>query len=167
MFRDLSEESTREILDGIDDTFIHRLFSPGVISLVRPSVEKDSFPIDKEVALAIIQDRRKHPFTRPDMPYPVGITAARIVAPYLAGSVQTFSMALSAALWKYYGTGTSLTILPAASGTLLSALLLIRKRITDLPKFQKHYPQFQFKSIIGGIDPITVGLICKYRKFYH
>ena len=167
MMRDLSDESTKEILDGIDDAFIHRLFSPGVLSMLRPSVERDSFPIDRQVALAIIKERRIHPFKRPDMPYPVEVTAKRLLTPYIAGSVQTFSLALSGVLWKYYADNSKMSLLPATTGTLLSSLMLVRSHLTKRPRFQKRYPQFPFRLIVGGIDPLTIAIICKYRKFYH
>jgi hypothetical protein len=167
MMRDLSDRSTKELLDGIDDAFIHRLFSPGILSMIRPSVEKDSFPIDRDVALAIIKDRRVHPFTRPDMPYPVGITAKRIFAPYFIGSLQTFSLALSGVMWKYYSDNSKMSLIPATTGTLLSAIMLIRSRFENRPHFQKHYPSFPYRSLVGGVDPLTIAIICKYRKFYH
>ena len=165
--RDLSEANTRELLDGMDDAFIHRLFSPGLLSLVAPSSEVRSFPIDRNVALSIVKERRINPFLRPDMPYPVGVTAQRILAPYVAGSVQTASLAMSAVMWKYCGDDPRLSLIPASTGTLFSLLLLIRNKLEKRPHFQKHYPQFAFRSILGGVDPLTVGIICKYRRFYH
>ena len=164
--RDLSEANTRELLDGIDDAFIHKLFSPGIASMISDSAEKGSFPIDREVAVSIVKDRRLHPFTRPDMPYPVGITATRIAGPYLAGSVQTASLVLSGVLWKYYGS-SSASFVPATSGTLLSFILLMRSKLVKAPPFAKQFPKFPFRSLLGGIDPVTIGLICKYRKFSH
>ena len=165
--RDLSDESTREILHGIDDTFIHRIFSPGILSMVSSDVEKSSFPIDRDVAFSIIKDRRINPFRRPDMPYPIGVTARRLLAPYMAGSVQSVSLATSAILWKYYGMNPRMSLLPASAGTLVSLIMMIRRKLEQPPHFQKHFPRFQFKCMIGGVDPITVAMICKYRKFYH
>jgi len=165
--RDLSDESTKELLDGIDDTFIHRLFSPGVLSMVSPSVEKTSFPIDRDVALSIIKERRINPFRRPDMPYPVGITARRLLTPYVAGSIQSASLAASLVMWKYYQADPRMSLIPASTGTLMSVLMLIRKKLEQPPQFQKYFPKFRFRSMLGGVDPLTVSLICKYRKFYH
>jgi hypothetical protein len=165
--RDLSDESTRELLDGIDDSFIHRLFSPGIVSMMSSTAEKTSFPIDREVALSIIKERRTNPFKRPDMPYPIGVTAKRMLMPYLAGSVQSVSLATSAVLWKYYKMDPRLSLIPASTGTLYSILLLIRQKLEKRPTFQKRFPKFQFKSVMCGVDPLTVAIICKYRKFYH
>jgi hypothetical protein len=165
--RDLSDESTKELLDGIDDTFIHRLFSPGILSMVSSKVEKESFPINRDVALAIIKERRINPFRRPDMPYPVGVTARRLLTPYIAGSIQSASLAASAVMWKYYNADSHLSLIPASTGTLLSLFMVIRRRLEQPPHFEKHYPRFPFRSMLGGVDPITVSLICKYRKFYH
>jgi len=151
----------------MDDTYIHRIFSPGILSMVSSEVEKSSFPIDREVALSIIKERRINPFRRPDMPYPLGITARRLLTPYLAGSVQSASLMTSALLWKYYGLNPRMSLVPASAGTLLSLLMLIRRKLEKPPHFQKHYPNFQFRSMLGGYDPLTVALICKYRKFYH
>jgi hypothetical protein len=164
--RDLSDESTRELLDGMDDSFINRLFSPGVLSMVAPD-EKNSFPIDREVAMSIIKERRINPFTRPDMPYPVGVTAKRLLTPYLAGSLQSASLATSAVMWKYYNADPRLSLIPASAGTLLGLVMLIRSKVARAPHFQKHYPQFAFRPLVGRVDPLTIGLICKYRKFYH
>ena len=165
--RDLSDESTKEILDGIDDTFIHRIFSPGLLSMMSAEVEKKSFPIDRDVALSIIKERRINPFRRPDMPYPLGITARRLLTPYLAGSIQSLSLASSAIMWKHYGINSKASLIPASAGTLLSILMLIRRKLEQPPHFEKHFPRFQFKSMLGGYDPLTVSMICKYRKFYH
>lgn len=165
--RDLSDESTRELLDGIDDTFIHRLFSPGLLSMVSSSVEKKSFPIDKEVALSIIQDRRLNPFTRPDMPYPVGVTAKRLLTPYVASSVSSLSLGMSGVMYKYYDANPYMSLIPASAGTLLSLLMLIQNKFSERPIYMKHFPRFPFKSVLGGVDPLTVAIICKYRKFHH
>ena len=153
-------------MDGIDDSFIHRLFSPGLLSMVSPSVEQSSFPIDREIALSIIQERRVHPFKRPDMPYPFGITAKRLMMPYLAGSVQTASLAASGAMYKYYPEGC-MSLIPASAGTIFSLFLLLRSRLEKRPHFVKHYPRFPFRSMLGSVDPLTIAIICKYRKFYH
>ena len=163
--RDWSEASTIELLEGIDDSFIHRLFSPGLWSMLAPN--QSAFPIDRNVALAIIKERRINPFKRPDMPYPVGITARRILLPYVAGGLQTASFVISAALYKYSAASASLSMLPASTGTLVSLLLWLRSSLEKPPKFEKHYPDFKFRSLIGGIDPLTIGVICKYRRFYH
>ncbi len=166
--RDLSDKNTKELLDGIDDVFIHRLFSPGVLSLVNPSAETKSFPIDRDVALAIIKERRQNPFNRPDMPYPVGLTASRFLTPYIAGSIQTMSLSVSGIMWNYNLCKPEVCMIPAASGTLLSLYWLLKKRLSTLPHFEKHYPRFQYRPLIGGsLDPLTIGLICRYRKFYH
>jgi hypothetical protein len=162
--RDLSEASTRELLEGIDDSFIHRLFSPGLLSMVSPS--QSSFPIDRNVALAIIKERRIHPFKRPDMPYSISITARRLLRPYVAGSVQTASVVLSAALYKYYGKSAPVSLIPVSTGTLLSLLLWLRSALEKTPQFQKHYPDFKFRLLLGGIDPVAMAVICKYRRFY-
>ena len=167
VMRDLSDESTKELLEGIDDTFIHRLFSPGLLSVVSPSVEKSSFPIDRNVAFSIIQDRRIHPFKRPDMPYELGVTAKRIMTPYIAGSVQSASLAVSGVLYKYYPSSPYMSLIPASTGTLLSIMMMLRNKLSKRPHFVKHYPKFPFKSVLGGVDPLTVAIICKYRKFYH
>jgi hypothetical protein len=165
--RDLSDESTKELLDGIDDTFIHRLFSPGLLSMVSPSIERSCFPIDRDVAFSIIQERRINPFKRPDMPYPFGVTAKRLIAPYVAGSVQTASLAVSGIMYKVYHKDPYMSLIPASTGTVLSLLMLLRKKLEKRPFFVKHYPRFPFKSVMSGIDPLTVAIICKYRKFYH
>jgi len=157
----LSDKDTSELLDGIDDAFIHKLFSPGIVSMV--SSPDSSFPIDRKVALSIIKERRLNPFTRPDMPYPVGITANRIlmpkVAPYLSGA----SMTLSTILWKYYHASPAISLIPAASGTLLSLLMLIRARISPVPTFEKHFPNFPFRSLLLTAHPTACAMICKYR----
>lgn len=168
LVRDLSMDNTKELLDGIDDTFIHRLFSPGILSMVKPSADKESFPISRDVALAIIQERRIHPFKRPDMPYPMSITASRMLTPYIAGSIQTMSLSLSGLMWNYQLFRPELCMVPAASGTIVSLYYLLRKRLSTLPHFEKHFPRFKYRPIIGGsVDPLTIGLICKYRKFHH
>lgn len=164
--RDLSDASTKELLEGIDDTFINRLFSPGILSMVAPN-EKSGFPIDREVAMSIIKERRVNPFKRPDMPYPVGITAKRLMTPYIAGSVQYLSLATSAVMWKYYQGDPRMSLVPASAGTLLGVIMMMRNKLGRTPHFQKHYPRFAFRPILGGVDPLTIGLICKYRKFYH
>lgn len=168
IMRDLSEQNTKELLDGIDDVFIHRLFSPGILSMVRPGVDRDTFPINRDVALAIIKERRANPFKRPDMPYPMSVTASRMLTPYVAGSIQTMSLSLSGLMWNYQLFKPEFCMIPAASGTIMSLYCLLKKRISSLPHFEKHYPKFQYRPILGGsIDPLTIGLICKYRKFYH
>jgi hypothetical protein len=165
--RGLSDKSTKELLDGIDDSFIHRLFSPGLLSMVSPAVEKHSFPIDRDVAFAIIKERRINPFQRPDMPYPIGVTAKRVLLPYVASSIQSVSLATSAILWKYYKVDPRLSLIPASTGTLFNLLTLVRNALVPQPHFQKHFPKFQFRCILGGVDPITAAIICRYRKFYH
>lgn len=161
VFRDLSDKDTRELLDGIDDTFIHRLFSPGILSMVKPS--DTSFPIDRNVALSIIKERRSNPFLRPDMPYPVGITANRILLPKLAPYVGGASLTLSTILWKYYHKSSTIALIPAASGTLLSLIMLLRSRISSPPTFEKHFPNFPFRSLLLTVHPAACALICKYR----
>ena len=101
------------------------------------------------------------------MPYPVSVTAQRLLLPYVAGGVQSASIVLSAALYKYYGTSAPVSLLPASTGTLFSLLLWLRNKLQKRPYFQKHYPDFKFRLLLGGIDPVAMAVICKYRRFYH